>query len=87
MHEHGLMKDLMRRIAEAAAGESGRVVGVSVWLGALSQMTASHFREHFADASIGTMAANATLDITVSDDIHHEHAAAVLLTGIELEAG
>ena len=50
MHEHGLMNDLMRRIARAAEADGGeRVVAVSVWLGALSHMTPEHFREHFED--------------------------------------
>jgi hydrogenase nickel incorporation protein HypA/HybF len=86
MHEHGLMKDLMRRIlAAAGAEEARRIVGVSVRLGALSHMTPSHFGEHFEDAAAGTIAAGATLDIATSDDINDPRASDVVLTGVEVE--
>ncbi len=50
MHETGLIRDLVHRL-EAAARDAGAeaVSGVQVWLGALSQMSAEHFREHFDD--------------------------------------
>lgn len=86
MHEHGLVNDLMRRIARAAAAEKAdRVVAVSVWLGALSHMSPDHFREHFNRAAAGSLAEGARLDITASDDIRDAAAADVLLTGIEVE--
>ena len=48
MHEASLMKNLMRRLDEIASAENAkRITGVSVWLGALSHMSASHFAEHF----------------------------------------
>jgi len=86
MHEHGLINDLMRRIAQAAAAERAeRVVGVSVRLGALSQISADHFRDHFIHAAEGSVAEGARLEIATSDDIHDPRAADVLLTGIEVE--
>ncbi len=86
MHEHGLINDLMRRIARAAQAEDAeRIVAVSVWLGALSDMSPEHFREHFDHASTGTIAEGARLDIAASDDIHDSAAADVLLKGIEVE--
>jgi hydrogenase nickel incorporation protein HypA/HybF len=88
MHEHGLINDLMRRIAHAAQTEKAeRVVAVSVWLGALSHMSPDHFREHFERASAGSLAEGARLEITTSDDIHDSAAAHVLLKGIEVETG
>lgn len=88
MHEHALMNDLMREILKRAAAEGARAVtGVSVWLGSLSHMTPQHFAEHFEDAAAGTIAAGATITVTSSADIHHPHAAGVLLEGIEIEAG
>ena len=48
MHERALMVDLMRKIeVEALAAGGGRVTRVRVRLGALSHLTAEHFREHF----------------------------------------
>ena len=48
MHEHGLMKSLMRQILATAATEKAkRVTAVSVRLGVLSHMTPGHFGEHF----------------------------------------
>ena len=57
MHEHSLMKNLMEKIEQIASEQSAeRVVGVKVWLGALSHMSPGHFAEHFEDASAGTLA-------------------------------
>ena len=87
MHEHALMADLMREILRAAEDENAKAVtGVSVWLGALSHMSAGHFTEHFEDAAAGTIAEGASIDAVVSDDIHDPRATSVLLTGIEVEA-
>jgi hydrogenase nickel incorporation protein HypA/HybF len=86
MHEHALMADLMRAVFKAAESENAKaVVGVSVWLGALSHMTPAHFAEHFETAAAGTIAAGAAIDAVVSDDIHDPRAASVLLTGIDVE--
>lgn len=86
MHEATLMKDLMRKIEEIAGTEDARsVVGVSVWLGALSHMSAEHFAEHFEHASAGTCAEGAKLSVTVSEDLDAEHAQDILLESVELE--
>jgi hydrogenase nickel incorporation protein HypA/HybF len=86
MHEHALMADIMREILKTAEAQNARVVtGVSVWLGPLSHMTAEHFAEHFEDAAAGTIAAGATITATTSTDIHHPHAAGVMIEGIEIE--
>jgi hydrogenase nickel incorporation protein HypA/HybF len=87
MHEASLMKDLLRRIDEIATAElADRVVCVSVWLGALSHMSADHFTEHFEHAAEGSRAEGARLDITVSDDIDHPNAQDLLLKSIEVAA-
>lgn len=87
MHEHALMADLIRQVLKAAESEKAKaVVGVSVWLGALSHMSAGHFAEHFEDAAAGTIAAGAVVDTVVSNDIHDPRATSVLLAGIEVEA-
>jgi hydrogenase nickel incorporation protein HypA/HybF len=87
MHEATLMRGLMRRIEEIAQGQQAeRVVGVSVWLGALSHMSPAHFAEHFEEAATGTIAEGAKLSTTVSEDVHHANAQDVLLESIEVEA-
>jgi hydrogenase nickel incorporation protein HypA/HybF len=87
MHEASLMADLVRKIAVvAAAGGSARVARVSVWLGALSHMSADHFAEHFRHAAAGTLAEGAVLDISVSDEITHPDADHVVLRSVEMES-
>jgi len=87
MHETGLIHDLVHRL-EAAARDAGaeRVVGVKVWLGALSQMSAEHFREHFEADVRGTLADGAALTLEVSDDPGHPHAQSVMLQSVDLAA-
>ncbi|MGK2870782.1 MAG: hydrogenase/urease maturation nickel metallochaperone HypA [Alphaproteobacteria bacterium] len=86
MHEASLMVNLMRRIGEVAqADRADRVTGVTVWLGALSHMSAEHFSGHFERAAIGTIAEGARLSVTISGDIHHANAQDILLEGVEVE--
>lgn len=86
MHETGLIHNLVHRL-EAAAREAGaeRVSGATVWLGALSQMSPAHFREHFDEEVRGTVAEGATLTIEVSDDPAASDAQSVVLRSVELE--
>jgi hydrogenase nickel incorporation protein HypA/HybF len=87
MHEHSLMKSLMKRIEEVAAeAGGGRVVGIKVWLGAFSHMSESHFEEHFRDASRGSLAEGARIEATVSDDQRDPRAQDIFLESVELEA-
>lgn len=69
MHETGIVRNLVRRL-EQAAQEAGaeHVSGVVVWLGALSQFSPAHFREHFDDEALGTLAERAELRIVASED-------------------
>lgn len=86
MHEAGLMRDLMDKVA-AVCSEHGaaRVVAIEIWLGALSHMSPEHFAEHFATASPGTPAEGARIDIEASDDIEHPNAQDILLKSVEVE--
>ena len=86
MHESGIIHSLVHRL-EAAARDAGaeRVCGATVWLGALSQMSADHFREHFAAEVCGTVAEGAALTIEVSDDPAAPNAQSVVLQSVELE--
>jgi hydrogenase nickel incorporation protein HypA/HybF len=86
MHEAGLMKDLLRRMLEIAQQRRAkRIVGVSIWLGALSHMSPQHFSEHFAAVSAGTIAENARINATASRDEGHPNAQDVLLESIDVE--
>ena len=86
MHEASLMVNLMRRIDDIAkADRARRIVGVSVWLGALSHMSAEHFAEHFDHASVGTIAEGAKLDVIVSDDTRDKNAQDIVLKHVEVE--
>jgi hydrogenase nickel incorporation protein HypA/HybF len=86
MHESGIIHNLVHRI-EAAARDAGaqHVAGVIVWLGALSQMSEPHFREHFAREIRGTVAEGAALTVEVSDDPMADHAQSVVLRSVELQ--
>ena len=86
MHERALMTDLMREIeAVACADGASRVTRVAVRLGALSHFTPEHFREHFVDASRGTLAEGAAVDAVLEDDLDDPRAAGVVLESIEVE--
>ena len=86
MHEASLIANLMRRIDAVAKVEGARrIVGVSVWLGALSHMSAEHFAEHFQRAVAGTIAEGARVDVTVSDDVHHANAQDLMLESVAVE--
>jgi len=86
MHEASLLNDLMRKISNIAAEQNAlRVTKVSVWVGAMSHMSASHFRDHFVQASCGSVADGADLEVTVDDDIHNDNAQDILLRNIEVD--
>ena len=86
MHERALMTDLMREIEGVARADGAtRVTRVSVRLGALSHFTQEHFREHFADASRGTLADGAVVDAVLADDLADPRATGVVLESLEVE--
>lgn len=86
MHESGIIHNLVHRL-EAAARDAGaeRISGATVWLGALSQISAEHFREHFDTEARGTVAEGANLIIEVSNDLAAQDAQSVVLRSVELE--
>lgn len=68
MHERALMDDVMRKIEQVVVAEgASRVLRIRVRLGALSHFTPDHFREHFVDASQGTLAAGAVVDARLDE--------------------
>jgi hydrogenase nickel incorporation protein HypA/HybF len=64
-----------------ALAEGRRVAVVRVKLGALAHMDPGHFREHFEEASRGTVAEGASVDAVETADLF-----GVFLVDVELEA-
>lgn len=85
MHEHGLINDLIKKIIALAEKEQAeKVTKVSVKLGALSHMSASHFKEHYDIASKGTIAEDAVIDAEESNDLYDPNAQVVVLKSIDV---
>ena len=80
------MDDLMRTIdARARAENALRVTRIRVRLGALSHFTEAHFREHFVDASRGTIAEGAEVVAELETDPTAPRAQGVVLDSIDVE--
>ena len=87
MHERALMDDVVRKIEEVArTGGATRVTRVGIRLGALSHFTPAHFRAHFADATVGTPAEGAEVDVLADEDPAAAGARDVVLESVEVEA-
>ncbi|MCP4633880.1 MAG: hydrogenase maturation nickel metallochaperone HypA [candidate division Zixibacteria bacterium] len=85
MHEFSLLEDLLNKINSIAKdNDSDKVIGVKVKLGALSHISAEHFREHFNHAVKGTIAEGAKLDTFLSTDETDPHAQDILLESVEV---
>jgi hydrogenase nickel incorporation protein HypA/HybF len=86
MHELSLMADLMRKI-EAIAREQNarRVTRIKVTLGALSHLSAAHFREHFEHAARGTISQDAALEVAVATNARDPRAQNIMLESVEVE--
>ena len=54
-------------------------------LGALSHFTPAHFREHFEDASRGTLAEGAEVEAELRTDPTEDEAQGVVLESIDIE--
>jgi len=79
------MNNLMDKILALAEKEhAAKVTVVSVKLGALSNMSAGHFKEHFEIAAKGTIAEGAEIDAEESPNLHEPDAQAILLKSIDV---
>jgi hydrogenase nickel incorporation protein HypA/HybF len=86
MHEMSLMADLMKKIdAIAVEHRAKKIIGVHVWLGAMSHMSPDHFRGHFDQGAKGTPAEGACLTIETGNDPNDPHAQDILLRSIEVD--
>jgi hydrogenase nickel incorporation protein HypA/HybF len=87
LHERALMRDVLAWIQELAREEGAtRVTRIDVKLGALSHFTPDHFREHFEDASRGSVAEGALVVATIDGDRADARAADVVVESVEVEA-
>jgi hydrogenase nickel incorporation protein HypA/HybF len=86
VHEKAVMDNLMRAIeSQARAEEARRVTRIRVRLGALSHFSPAHFREHFEDASRGTLAEGAEVLAELRVDPTEPEAQGVVLESIDVE--
>ena len=86
MHERALMQDLVAEIERLGRSERARrITRVDVRLGALSHFTPEHFREHFVDASLGTLSEGAAVHAELDRDVHGARATDVVLESVEVE--
>jgi hydrogenase nickel incorporation protein HypA/HybF len=86
VHEASLMKNLMGKVERLALEQgAGRVTCLRVKLGALSHFSPDHFREHFEQASRGTLAEGAALEIELLTDISDPGAQDVLFESADIE--
>ncbi len=86
MHEQSLIINLIKQV-ESIARDNGanKVTSIKIKLGALSNTSPEHFREHFEPLSIGTVADGARLDFTVSEDVKDAYAQHIMIDSIEVE--
>ena len=85
MHESSLTAGLLRRIDTIARAEGGsRVLGVTLRLGALTNIAPGHLREHFALAAVGTLAEAADVVVIQETDPADANAQAILLDSVTL---
>ena len=86
MHEASLMKNLMGKVAQLAREQGARrITRIGVKLGALSHFSPDHFREHFEQASRGTVAEGASVEIELLTDISDPRAQDVILDSADVE--
>jgi Zn finger protein HypA/HybF involved in hydrogenase expression len=85
MHESSLTAGLLRQVAAIARAEGGtRVLGVTLKLGALTNIAPDHLREHFALAAMGTVAQDAAITVIQDTDPADDQAQAILLESVIL---
>ena len=66
MHESGIVEELVRQLEQVVRDNGGqRVARVGLGMGELAGFSREHFEEHFREASKGTIAEGAELDIRV----------------------
>ncbi|MGI4993526.1 hydrogenase/urease maturation nickel metallochaperone HypA [Halobacteriovorax sp. GFR7] len=86
MHEFSLINNLIGKIETLAnENKASKVTRVKVTLGALSHISAEHFKDHFYEGVRGTVAQDAKLDIVKLSDTSHPQAEEIILDSIDVE--
>ncbi|MCE5228576.1 hydrogenase maturation nickel metallochaperone HypA [bacterium] len=85
MHESSMMTGLMRQIESIArVQDATRVVGVTLRIGVMTNISPDHLREHFAMAARGTIAEDADLSIVEEENPASPFANQILLEAIDV---
>ena len=80
MHEQSVLADLIRKVEDIARAERAvRVRSVTVKLGVLCHLSAAHLREHFRQATVGTILAEARLEVEELHGVTDPNALDVIL--------
>jgi len=80
------MNDLVSKMNTIAEEQDvQKITRAKVWLGALSHISADHFREHFVEGTRGTVAEGAELEVEISDDTENSRAQDILLLSVDVE--
>jgi hydrogenase nickel incorporation protein HypA/HybF len=75
----------MRRLARVVHEHgANRALAVTVRLGALSHISARHFRHHFEQAAAGTVAEGTQLTVIELADVHDPAAADIILESVDV---
>jgi hydrogenase nickel incorporation protein HypA/HybF len=86
VHEHGLVRGLIRKLEEVAHQHRAcRVVAARVRLGALAHVSAERFQTLFEEAARGSPAEGCRLEVYEDPRPTAPHAQEVLLEHVELE--
>jgi len=80
------MNDLIAKIKRIAREENAaKITKVVVRLGALSHISADHFREHFIDGAKGTVAEGAELETEMNEDVGDPRAQDIMLLSVDIK--
>ncbi len=86
MHEFSLLRSIFTKLDELQNENQGKSIKkITIKLGALSHISAEHFKEHFDQLNVGKPYVHAQLDLVVSNDQYDPNAQQVLLQSIEVE--
>lgn len=85
MHELSLLRDLLKKLAEIDAGNTGTIAVVRIRIGALAHISEEHFREHWDHAIVGHPAQGAELLVDVSTDERDPRAQEIVLESVDID--
>lgn len=86
MHEHSLIKNLIEKAKDIALKQrGGKILSLKIRLGALSHISADHFKEHFNNETPGTVLDGATLVVEEQKDTNDPLAQEIVLESVEFE--